>query len=191
MGFTSAALVITGVGLLIRVLVLAMLVHKPLISDAYCYYAMGLRLFSHRTFSPFWPPGLPYYLSFFFYVFGASEVVARASMLLIYLLFSALLFLLTREMSSVKVANLVVMIFAFFPTCVFYSVETYTQLPTATCLIAVVYLALLIVRRPHWIYYFLLGLSLGALILTRASNALFLVLAPFYSLRVNTPPLAA
>jgi len=180
MGFDSTVFVLIGIGFLIRIGALIMLAQLPLASDALSYHNMALQLLHNENFSPFWPPALPYFLSFFYFIFGASEIIGRTSMLLFYLFFSFTIFGLTKEMSSIKTANLTVLVFAIFPTYIFHSVETYTQLPTATYLVIAAYLMVLINKKPHWVYPVLLGVILGLLILTRASSIILLGLIPFY-----------
>lgn len=180
MELDSTVFALIGIGLLIRIGALIMLAQFPLASDALSYHKMALQLLHNESFSPFWPPALPYFLSFIYFIFGTSEMIGRASMLLFYLFFSFTVFWLTKEISSIKTANLTVLVFTIFPTYIFHSVETYTQLPTATYLVIVAYLMVLINKKPHWAYPILLGVILGLLILTRASSIILLGLIPLY-----------
>jgi 4-amino-4-deoxy-L-arabinose transferase-like glycosyltransferase len=180
MGFSSTTFALIGAGLLIRTVTLIALAHFPLAGDALSYHNMALQLLRNESFSPYWPPALPYFLSFFYYIFGVSEIIGRASMLLFYLFFSFAIFGLTKEISSTRIANLTVLIFAVFPTYIFHSVETYTQLPTATYLVIAAYLMVLINKKLHCAYPILLGAILALLILTRASSIILLGLIPLY-----------
>lgn len=186
----SATRVIIGFGLLLRILALLFFVHLPLIADALCYHDVARQLLRGEHFAPFWPPGLPYCLSFFYAIFGPSELVGRSVMLGFYLLFSLALFLLTREVTSTRTANATVLFFAVFPAFISYSVETLTQLPTAACLAGVAYLVVALKKTRRWTHAVLLGLALALLILTRASSLPFLVLIPAYLL-VRTRSLRA
>ncbi|MCZ2222786.1 MAG: glycosyltransferase family 39 protein [Chitinophagales bacterium] len=180
LGFNYTVFALIGIGLLIRIITLIVLAHFPLASDALSYHNMALQLLHNESFSPFWPPALPYFLLFFYYIFGASEIIGRVSMLLFYIFFSFAIFGLAKKIISTKTANLTVLIFAISPTYIFYSVETYTQLPTATYLAIAAYLMVLINKKSHWAYPILLGVILAALILTRASSIVFLGLIPLY-----------
>lgn len=178
LGSTTFALI--GFGLVIRIVILTIFARLPLASDALSYHKMALQLLSNKDFPPYWPPALPYFLSFFYYIIGASEFIGRASMLLFYLIFSFSIFLLTREISSGRAANLTVSIFSIFPTFIYHSVETLTQLPTATYLVIAAYLVILIKKKMHWSYPILLGVTLALLVLTRASSIILVVLIPLY-----------
>ena len=91
-GEDSTVFAIVGLGLFLRLIVLALFAHLPLISDALSYHKMAVQLLNHENFLPYWPPGLPYFLACFYFVFGVSEFVGRVSMLLFYVIFSAGLF---------------------------------------------------------------------------------------------------
>lgn len=146
------------------------------------YDGMALQLINDVKFSPYWPPGLPYYLAFFHESFGTGMLVARASMLVIYGAFSVLLYVLVGDLSSRGAANLAVLTFALYPSYVRYAFNPSTEYPTAFCLLAAAYLGIHIARRPSYWGAAALGVLLGALVLVR-SNALGLALfVPMYVL---------
>ena len=180
MDLGSTTFIIIGFGLLIRLVVLMMFVRFPLADDALSYHEVALQLLRGENFSPYWPPGLPCWLAFFYQILGTSEVVGRVSMLLFYLLFSAFIFLLIRNLSSTRMANMTVLFFSVFPMFILHSVDTQTQLPTATCLVGIAYLSLQIITRPKGWHIVVLGLMLALLVLTRASTIPLLALIPGY-----------
>jgi 4-amino-4-deoxy-L-arabinose transferase-like glycosyltransferase len=177
-GFSTFVLI--GFGLVLRIITLIFFVRLPLVSDALAYHFMALQLLSGEDFSPLLPPALPYFISFFFHLFGTSEFVTRASMLLFYPALSIAIFLLTKEISTIRAGNLTILFFSIFPTFIFHSVEPLTQLPTAAFLAATGYLVILIEKKFHWLYLILLGITLALLVLMRTSNILIAVLIPFY-----------
>ncbi len=185
LGLRSATFVIIGIGITIRVAVLIVFAQLPLASDALSYHNMALRILANENFSPYWPPALPYFLSFFYYIFGPAEFVGRASMLLFYLIFSYAIFRLTKEITSIQTANITVLLFAIFPTYIFHSVEPYTQLPTATYLVVAAYLIVLSNKKQNLVYSILLGITIALLILTRASSIILLGLIPLYLIFKN------
>ena len=176
----STTFVLIGFGLVVRIITLMFFVRLPLVSDAREYHYMALQLFSGKDFSPFWPPALPYFISFFYHLFGISKIIDRASMLLLYLIFSVAIFLLTKEISTSRAGNLVVLFFSIFPAFIYFSVEPFTQLPAATCLVVAAYLVIRLKKKFHWLYLILLGIILAILVLTRASSILIAALIPFY-----------
>lgn len=171
-------LILLGLG--IRIIALIALADLPLGSDPLGYHTMAIQLSENEKFSPFWPPGLPYYLLIFYSIFGESEFTGRVAMLFFYLVFNLSLFLLAKEITTTKIANLVVLVFVLFPTYIFHSVEILTMLPAATYLILITYLMVLMKKRFLWIYPIALGLVISLLILTRPSSIIFLVLIPIY-----------
>lgn len=180
MGFRSTTFALISFGFLIRIGALIISARLPLVSDAFSYHSMALQLHSNENFSPFWPPALPYFLLSFYNIFGMSEFIGRTSMLLFYLLFSFAIYLLTKELSSARTANLTVLFFSVFPTHIFHSINTLTALPTATYLVGVAYLVIVVKKGIHWLYSILLGVTLALLVLTRASSALLILLIPLY-----------
>jgi hypothetical protein len=174
---------IIGLGLLVRLACFAFLFPHPLKGDASAYEWMAEQLALGNSFTPFYPPGISFYLSTWYSLFGISEPIGRASMLLIYLLLEGLVYLITLRLSDRRAANLAAAMIAVYPTFVIQSIEPLTQLPTGLCLVL---LTFLLVRSdsPGRAFrtssLFLYGLILGCLVLIRPSNLLFLVALPVY-----------
>jgi 4-amino-4-deoxy-L-arabinose transferase-like glycosyltransferase len=179
--------VIVGVGLAIRVVALALLARTPLTGDAESYHETALGLLGAAPFEPHWPPGMPLLLLPGYAVFGASPLVARSVMLLVYLAFCASVRALGRRIGGDRVANLALAIFAVTPIFVWISVNPLTQLPTAALTLGAVYFA----DRCRWsasrkdggslvMDAGFLGLCLGALLLTRPPNVLVVGALPLY-----------
>lgn len=176
----GAIYVIVGCGLILRIIPLAMVGGRFLKYENPSYYEMGLQLLNGERFSPYWPPGVPYYLLLAHKIFGDGLLVARASMLLIYVGFSFALYSLAKEVSSRRTGNLATLLFALYPTYIRYAFDPSTEFPTAACLVAAVYLAIRVIRKPSYLLSAALGLALGGLTLVRASSFLLVVLAPPY-----------
>ena len=195
LGRPYAIWVIVGLGLALRLAFLIPLSRFPLVSDARAYHEMALQLLQNKDFVPYWPAGLPYYLCFFYKIFGASELAARVSMLLIYPVFSALLYLFAREFSSQKAACLAVLIFSFYPGYVHLSLEPITHLPLATYLLALACLAALLLRKSSWPAALATGVLLGTSALIRPSAIALSMFLPLYlwvktkSVRASLVPL--
>jgi len=184
--------VIIGAGLLLRLAVLRALSAMPLLSDAAWYHQMALQLLHGEKFSPYWPPGLPYYLSFCYRIFGESEFVARAAMLVFYIILVIIIFSFTKKMANRGAANVAVLIISLYPTFIHQSVEPFTQLPVAVCLLSLVFLATMFDKQKSLTVALVTGLILGAAVLLRASNVVFLIVVPiFYLFRIKriTPAL--
>jgi len=167
--------IITGVGLGIRLVALALLSRTPLDGDARDYHLTALELAHAVPHRPEWPPGLPLYLSLAHRLFGDQEIVARAAMVPLYLGMCALVQALGRRLAGPVTASLALGIFALAPIFVWTSVTPLTQMLSATAALGAVYA----VERscegaPRAAG--LLGIALAMLLLTRPSN-LLLVLA--------------
>jgi hypothetical protein len=76
--------VIVSMGIMIRLLFLLLVAHQPLMSDAAHYNDMAALLLKGEPFVPYWPPGLPLYLSAVHRVLGESTLVVRLAMLVFY-----------------------------------------------------------------------------------------------------------
>ena len=177
-----ATVVLLGFGLALRIVVLGQLSVYPLRSDGLSYHKMALQLLAREDFSPYWPPGVPYYLALSYRLFGANELVGRTSMLVVYMALAGLLYVLAREVSGRKAANLCLAVFSVYPTFVHQSVEPLTQLPTAACLVAIAYLVIRMCKQPTWRASLLLGFVLGCAALVRASSLLLALGVPAYVL---------
>ena len=170
------------VGVLLRIAVLSYLRQFPLSSDALSYHEMAVGILHGEDFSTHFPPGLPYLLAFGYRLVGESELMGRAASLLWYVAFSVLLYQLAGAIFSRRTANVAVLLFAFFPAHVWQSAEPLTQLPTATCLLAICYLTVLQRRAASWWKPVLLGVILGLVVLIRPSNLLLAAFIPVYIL---------
>jgi len=176
----ATALIIVSVGLVLRLGALAWLSPTPLFADARSYHRMALQLAHGEQFSPYWPPGLPYYLSFFARVFSESEIISRSGTLLLYVVFSILLYKLAKRLTDMAAANLALLIFSLYPSYIHLSVESLTELPAATCLLATTYFAYLGGHRRSWLALCVTGLALGWLSLIRPSAIMLIPLVAAY-----------
>jgi hypothetical protein len=169
-----------GLGVLIRLIPLALVGGKFLAHENPSYDVMAMQLMRNEHFSVYWPPGLPYYLALFHALFGNGMLVARASILVVYIGFSFALYGLTKYLGSRRAGNLAVLVFAFYPSYIRYAFDPSTEYLTATCLLVIVYCTILTVRNPSFWLAALLGLSLGAIALVRANSFALAILAPAY-----------
>ena len=186
------AYAITGLGLVLRLGALFLVKDAPLDSDMRGYCSTALQLLHGETFSPFWPPGLPYFLSFFFSIWGEGELVAKASILVAYVAFSFFLFGLLRELTGPAPANLAILLFAVYPAFIRYSVVPLTEMPAAACLAGVVYLGILAARKRSFGLSLAAGFLLGILVLVRSGSVLLLMIVPaFLLIKTRKPALAA
>ena len=179
---TGAVYAIVAFGLLVRILALVLVGGRALHSENPGYDQMALRLLRHESFSPYFPPGAPYLFLIAHKLFGGGLLVARAAVLPVYAALSFLLYGLLKEIGTRRAANLAVLAFALYPTYIRWSFSPSTEYPAAACLLAVVYLELLAIRRPSYPIALALGFFLGALALVRASSLPLIVLAPLYLL---------
>ena len=171
---------IVGFGVLLRGAALATVMSQPLRNEAPGYERMALQFLHGERFAPYWPPGVPYYLSAFHRLFGESLLVARASIIPVYAVFSFLLYFLAAKLSSRRMANFLVLAFVFYPPYIRFSFNPSTEFPAATCLLGLVFLGILVVRNPSWAVSAGLGCAIGALILIRPSSMLFAAAVPLY-----------
>src|ERR1700723_3212342 len=134
-------------GLVIRLAALSRIGGRPLPRENLTYDLMGLQLLAQAKFDPYWPPGVPYYLAFFHWIFGPGLLIARASMLLVYAGFCYALYVLVQCFASRWAANLTVLVFALYPSYVRWAYYPSTEYPTAMCLTAIALLALVAARH--------------------------------------------
>lgn len=172
--------VLISIGLIVRILALVMFGRRPLLHENPSYYEMALQLLGNKKFAPYWPPGVPYYFMLAHWVLGDGLFVARASMVIVYVGFSLALYALTKEFSTRAAANLVLLIFVFYPSYIRLAIDLSTEYPAAACLTTVVYLSLLVVRKRTNSAAAALGLLLGILALVRPSSLGLVVLIPLY-----------
>jgi 4-amino-4-deoxy-L-arabinose transferase-like glycosyltransferase len=125
---------------------------------------------------------LPYYLYVFQRVFGESILVARASILPFYILFSVFLYRLARLITSRKAANVAVLVFAIYPPYIRYAFNPSTEYPAAAFLLGGLYFAIRAIRARSVGLAVVVGLCLGALSLIRPSSVLFVLVVPIYFL---------
>ena len=163
--------------ILVRLLVLASMGNAPFVFDGLEYRNMAMQLLDGHSFVPYWPPGLPYYLSAFLAV-THSDVVLRAAMLFFWLLFCWGTYRLAIVTDTVKVAWIILLIFSLAPVSIHLSLEPLTQLPVAALLLVAASAAIRCGRRSGWDEYVLLGCSLGAMCLIRPSALLLLLFLP-------------
>jgi 4-amino-4-deoxy-L-arabinose transferase-like glycosyltransferase len=171
---------IVGLGVLLRVATLLILRAQPLHDDALDYHETALQLGSGAPFEPDWPPGLAYYLWWFYRLLGSDIAVGRAAMLLIYIAFSALLYLLVRRFADHRAGSLALLLFAVMPSHILLSVTPLTQLPTAMLLVGAVLTAELCLARATLLRAIACGLCLAGLILVRPSNVVLCLVVPLY-----------
>jgi 4-amino-4-deoxy-L-arabinose transferase-like glycosyltransferase len=174
---------IIGLGLFLRLVCLAFLFPYPVKGDASAYQWMAEQLVLGNNFTPFYPPGVSYYLSIWYALFGINQPIGRASILLIFVLLVVFVYLLALRLSNRKAANIAAAMIAFYPTFIIQSIEPLTQLPTGLCLVVITYL-LLGNGSPRQgistISLIICGVVLGCLVLIRPSNLLFLFAVPAY-----------
>jgi 4-amino-4-deoxy-L-arabinose transferase-like glycosyltransferase len=133
-----------------------------------------------ENFDPYWPPGVPLYLFLVQKIFGESVLVARASIIPVYLAFSVFLFALVRKIASIRAANLAVLLFVFYPPYVRYSFNPSTEYPAAACLMGVV-LSMVLARKDSGPAVAVFsGALLALLILVRPSSLLVGAIVAFY-----------
>src|SRR5262249_29880514 len=139
-GVTTA---IISIGVVLRLLFLWLIADKPLMSDAVNYNDMSLALLRGVPFVPFFPPGLPLYLSLVHRMPGDSLFLVRLAMLAFYGGLSFFVYRTALLLTGDKaVGNLSLLLLAVSPGTIQFSLEPWTELPTAMLLAAVVYLLL-------------------------------------------------
>jgi 4-amino-4-deoxy-L-arabinose transferase-like glycosyltransferase len=177
-----------SLALLLRLAFLFVTAGSPLRSDPLEYYSMARQLMAGLPFEPYWPPGLPLFLSPFLALFGTSMLVARVAMLVPYLAFAWLLHRMLASWGSRRAANLSLFVFAVFPNFILHSLTPLTQLPVAFLLLAATWLGLRVLRSPAMGPGLLWGIVLGVLPLFRPAAApLVLVLPALVYLKSRRP----
>jgi len=175
-----AVYVLVGFGLLIRIIALARVGGQSLYYENTAYDRMALQLLAGAKFAPYWPPGVPYYLMLFHRVFGGGLLVARASILLVYVLFSFALYALVRELWSTRAAILAVLAFVLYPSYIRWAFNPSTEFPAAACLVSIVWLTVVTIRRRSIGFAIAIGLLLGAMALVRGSSLGLVLLVPLF-----------
>ncbi len=175
---TIHAIVIAG--LAARLAEIAAFSRLGLHGDDLIYDGFARALLHHGTIDPLGPPGVVYYLEFFYRIFGASPAVARICILLFYPAFAYLLYALIKKLSNRKAANLTVLFFSLYPSYIILSIEPITEMPATVLLLVATGLLLRLSRRAAWGDMTLLGVDLGCLTLTRPSCMLLVITVPIY-----------
>jgi 4-amino-4-deoxy-L-arabinose transferase-like glycosyltransferase len=176
-----APLLIVAIGVALRLVALALLARTPLSGDARSYHETAIQVLSGAPYEPHWPPGMPYLLAAGYAVFGASPVVGRAIMVLVYLAFCGAVLAVGRRLGGPRVASFALAVFAVTPIFIWDSVNTLTELPAAALALGVVYFADRCRLRESLLgSACLLGLCLAGLLLTRPSNIATVLALPVY-----------
>lgn len=139
--------------------------------DAGGYFQDAIWLLEGKTISPFWPPGLPYFLAAIMSLTGPNISVAMAGMLLWFLGFCGGMILLAARWFSPKTISILLSIFCIYPAYIHHSVAPLSHLPVAVCLL---FSLLLILRIYHveserssqvktYLYAFLLGSTMACM----------------------------
>lgn len=176
----SALWIILAAGLLLRIALLLLAASSPLRNDQKNYHDVALLLLRGVSFSPDWPPGLPYWLAAVHALLGSGEAVSRVAMLLLHVPFSLLLFHLASRGAGRKAANIAVLLFALWPAYVFHSIEPLTQLPVTVCLLAMTAAMLWQIERGAWWKLALFGLAAAAAVLVRPSSGIVVLCCTAY-----------
>jgi 4-amino-4-deoxy-L-arabinose transferase-like glycosyltransferase len=166
--------------MILRLVVLLVLQDQPLIGDPRSYHRVALQILSGVQYIPEWPPGLPHYLAGVYLIIGDSEFSARVATLVLSLAFILLFRKLMIEIVGHKLAALGLAIIAVYPAFVHHSVDALSHLPVALCMTVALLCVLRLWRGATWWYAVLLGAALGAMILIRPSNLLFLLVVPAF-----------
>ncbi|HTU50284.1 MAG TPA: hypothetical protein VMF56_06800 [Acidobacteriaceae bacterium] len=167
-------------GTILRIAVIFALRHVPFVSDARDYVDVAHRLLSGQRFVPYWPPGLPLYLTPFV-ALGGSAAVLRASMLFFWVLACWAIWRLASGLGLERYAWLPLAVFVVMPASIQLSVEPLTQLPVAALLLVALGAAVTAIvsrAKRQWDTTLLLGISLGWMALLRPSALPLVLLVP-------------
>ena len=158
---------IVAFGLLIRIIALVRIGGRFLYYENTAYDRMAVQLLHNVKFSPlFYACMCLTYLM----VHAVEGLVARASILLVYVAFSFGLYALVRELWSRRAANIAVLVFVLYPSYIRWSFNPSTEYPAAACLVAIVWLTAVSIRKRSIAVAVTLGLLLGILTLVRGSS---------------------
>jgi 4-amino-4-deoxy-L-arabinose transferase-like glycosyltransferase len=171
---------VVAFGLPIRIVTLARIGGRFLYYENTAYERMAVQLLHNVNFSPYWPPGVPYYLMLAHMLFGEGLLVARASILIVYVAFSFGLYALVRELWSLRAANIALLIFVLYPSYIRWSFNPSTEYPAAACLVAIVWLTAVTIRKRSVGAAVALGLLIGILALVRGSSIGLVILIPVF-----------
>lgn len=185
---TRLIIFIVLAGVVLRIGAAQWLSNYPVASDAAAYRNTAIAMREGEQFTPFWPPGLPAYLTVVYSTVNQDAVTERSAMIGFYVILTLALFFLVREMVSLRAANLAALIVTFYPNYIYHSVTVLTQLPIAACLAVIVYLTYRVCKedtmRPglRLLISILLGVVLAYTALTRPSSLILLAFIPLYVL---------
>jgi hypothetical protein len=177
LGSSKAFFIVFGISILLRLIALIPLWYKPFTSDALDYTFMGSQLAQGTHFIPYWPPGLPLFLSVFLDA-GVSHAGLRIVMLIFWALCCIGLYRAAETLGIQHYAWLVLLVFSLAPASIELSVEPLTQLPVAALLLIGIGAAIRCLKNGFVGEYLLLGLSLGSMVLVRLSAAPILLFLP-------------
>jgi len=164
----------------LRLLFLLWVSDFPLYADPRSYHDVAVCLLEGKFFIPMQPPGQSLYLLLFYVFFNSDVFIGRLSTIVLYVIFSLLLFFCVRRVASQVFANILLLIFAVYPLYIICSVEPTNYLMTAILLLAIVYLLFIILEKESIPLSILLGLVLGVVALTRPSTLILLLVVPAY-----------
>ena len=180
-----------GLGTAARLAVALLLTDVGLFSDPLFYHRAAAGLAGGLGLDFYWPPVFPFYLSGFQLAFGDLATVSRLAMLPLWVGFALSGRGLVCELTDRRTANLFLILFCFYPLFVIHSVEPFTQLPTALCLIWVCRLAIRVVRDGDRGAMWGLGVLLGVTALLRSSSILLVPAVPLLVGVLRREPSAA
>ncbi|MBS1815528.1 MAG: hypothetical protein JSS87_11680 [Acidobacteria bacterium] len=165
--------------LLVRAVVLVLAWNTPLSPDAQDYLEMTRQLLTGHHFVPYWPPGLPLYLSPIVALGGGTGIL-RLSMMFFWLLLIYGLYRLTAILDLKRWAWKILLVLSITPVSIHLSIEPLTQLPVAALLVVMLAELLGCIRKAEWREYVTFGITVGAMALIRPSALIlsFLVIAP-------------
>ena len=164
--------------MVIRLAVLAILGNGPfLISDEADYVEAARNILGGQHFVPYWSPGLPLYL-IPFVASGASNLVLRASMLLFWMLLCWAIVRLCRSLGTMKLAWLILLVFAIMPDSIELSTEALTEQAVAALLLLAVSAAVRCAQGAGLGEFILLGCASGFCGLIRPSSLSLALLLP-------------
>ena len=163
---------VVGGALLIRILYALWIQDSWMAEDAGGYYQDALRILADTSISPFWPPGVPYFLAGWMWITGSGHGFAMMGMLLWYVLFCWSFAKVAQHWLKEKTIHILLLVFALYPAFIHHSVAPLSHLPVAVCLLCCVLLILRIQLAarvfPHQILPLLgIGVLLGLMGLFR------------------------
>jgi 4-amino-4-deoxy-L-arabinose transferase-like glycosyltransferase len=180
-----------GLGTVARVAAVLLLTDVGLFSDPLFYHRAAEGLVGGLGADFYWPPVFPLYLSGFQLAFGSLETISRLAMIPLWIGFVLSGRGLVNELADRKTANLFLILFSVYPLFVIHSVEPFTQLPMALCLIWVCRLAIRASRDGGKGTMWGLGVLLGVTALLRSSSVLLVVAVPLLVGVLRREPSAA